>query len=235
MNGTLIEEPKTAEELEREQRAQDLEAFGDFEDFDGAVIEDYDPFADEEEEEKPAVEPVPVASEPKQEEPEPEVEAPVETEVKPAKEQAKSKRGRPRKEVTTPVVKEPKKRGRPRKETDDKPVVKKPVGRPKKAAAPAKSKEETKKDLDIEKINKMISDEESKLSKMKMLVSSELDEAMSVSDEKVSDDQMAGLIKDVEELQKQAIAMKDTASSEQLAKVNERLETLIKEISNLNK
>lgn len=148
---------------------------------------------------------------------------------------AKSKRGRPKKEVTEEVKSsEPKKRGRPKKEGESEPKPKKPVGRPKSSSA--KTSTSKKSDISsLEKINKMISEEEEKLSKMKEIISSELSDAIGNEQQNEIDSERDEIMKAVEALKAKAENVKKNENSEEeLASINKRLEDLIKEIATLN-
>lgn len=154
----------------------------------------------------------------------------------------KGKRGRPKKTVVAePVPKEPKKRGRPKKEETTSPVVKekKPVGRPKKVSASQKTQEDNASSVDfkdLEKINQMISDEERKLSKMKMLIDNELDEVIDAGTSSALAEERDKIMQEVAALKEKAESVKKNASSEtELAAINKRLEALIQEISDLNR
>ncbi len=225
MNGTLIDEPKEQAQIEEEERLDDVVAFGSY-------------VGDEKEEkvEEPMEEP--------EEEPQPEVETQetVEKQVqvpteKQGEDKPKSKRGRPKKEVKEEPVKEAKKRGRPRKAEETKKEEKKPVGRPRKNPPKEKAVKSTQENglASLEKINEMISEEENKLSKMKMLISSEIDEAMDSSQNEAIAKETDKIMKEIENLQAQAQEVREQSSPEELAKINNRIEDLIKEISNLNK
>lgn len=172
-----------------------------------------------------------------------EVQAPVVEETVEVKEEpkvdtekAKSKRGRPKKEVKEePANKEPKKRGRPKKpEGSVKPAAKKPVGRPKSSTSAAKKT--SKSDVSsLEKINKMISEEEDKLAKMKEIISSELNDAIGNEQQNEIDSERDEIIKAVEALKAKAETVKkNDKSEEELASINKRLEDLINEIATLN-
>lgn len=154
----------------------------------------------------------------------------------------KGKRGRPKKNVVAePVVKEPKKRGRPKKEETASVVVKekKPVGRPKKASASQQTQEDNASSVDfkdLEKINQMISDEERKLNKMKMLIDNEIDEVIDAGTSSALAEERDKIMQEVAALKEKAESVKKNASSEtELAAINKRLEALIQEISDLNK
>jgi len=222
MNGTLIDEPKEQAQIEEEKRLDDVVAFGSYIDSNGAekIIE--------KQEELPV-----------EESPEQEVTTAEIPQVEKVEEKPKGKRGRPKKEVKEEPVKEAKKRGRPRKPEDEKvnEKPKKPVGRPRKVQI-----QEKKEDNDqvstlasLEKINDMISEEENKLSKMKMLISSEIDEAMETSQNEAIAKETDKIMKEIENLQLQAQKVKEQSSPDELANINNRIEDLIKEISSLNK
>ena len=134
---------------------------------------------------------------------------------KPATSTAKGKRGRPKgsvKKTETVKTEEPKKRGRPRKS----PILGE--------------------DIDsLSKISQLISEEEAKLNKMKALLNSEIDEVMKAEEKEAVDKEKEELIKEVEALKAQAEGSKnDSKSQQELAQINQRLEDLIKEISQLN-
>ncbi len=238
MNGTLIHEPKTPQQIKQEEELNDVEAFGSYIDLGNEnnvvkqeKLEVRQPEAKEVED--PIMETVSEKTETK-----PEIEKPL------IEEKPKGKRGRPRKEVTdTPVIKEPKKRGRPKKEgTEEK--VKKPVGRPKKSDANVIKKDASEnvqenpvddRLANLEKISQKISEEENKLNKMKMLINSEINEAMENTNNESIIAERDKIIKEIEELKLQAQKVKETSSTEELSKINERIETLISEISAINK
>lgn len=94
-------------------------------------------------------------------------------------------------------------------------------------------------DLDLvslAKINKLITEEENRLSKMKALVNNEISDALNTTQEREIIDQREEIMNAVEELKNRAEKAKEEGKSEQeLASINNRLEALIKEISDLNK
>lgn len=230
INGTLIDNPvERQKQEEAEEIIDDKAAFGSY-----VNTAEQEPVKEEKVE---PIEQAPIINE-VQPEPvsvvEPEMVEPIEG----AEEKTRAKRGRPRKRVNPveePVDKEPKKRGRPKKETPAEVKPKKPVGRPKLAkvteeSAPIQQESDTISSL--EKINEMISDEEAKLAKMKLLISSEIDNAINSSDS--IDKERNKIMKEVESLQAQAQQVKEESGSEELASINKRLEDLIKAISDLN-
>lgn len=207
MNGTLIEEPKTEEEQEQLYQLDEIKAFG-------APRKEAEPAK---EPEVKAAEPV--VQEPKQKQGTPE-------------QAAKAKRGRPRKpQEQKATVTEAKKRGRPRKE-QAKPQSKKPVGRPKKSVV-KNTKNDENKLANLQKINAMINEEEGKLSKMKMLIDSEISDAMTTKNETFAEERNR-IMKEIESLQAQAQSVKEEASAQELERINSRLEALIKQVAALN-
>ncbi len=219
MNGTLIDEPKEQAQIEEELRLDDVVAFGSY------VGEEKASDIEE-----------------KVDKPQETLDKPVvimQPQVEKVEEKPKGKRGRPKKEVKEEPIKEAKKRGRPRKAGDNKAEEKpkKPVGRPRKNQVqdkPITGEQETNL-ASLEKINEMISEEENKLSKMKMLISSEIDEAMETSQNEAIAKETDKIMREIENLQLQAQQVKEQSSPEELAKINNRIEDLIKEISDLNK
>lgn len=240
MNGTLIREPED-DMLEQPAQVEEVKPEeAKVEPPKGMKVEEYNP------EEELVSKPV---EEVKVEEPKKEVEK---TQTQ---DSAKRGRGRPKKVVTeVEEPKEPKKRGRPRKDetlavysekngaprttstakksTTSTGTKKRPVSRVKKT--PAKSD-----DLDLvslAKINKLITEEEDRLSKMKALVNSEITDALNTNEQKEINEERDEIMKAVEQLRAKAEEAKEEGKSEQeLASINSRLEALIKEISELNK
>ena len=70
---------------------------------------------------------------------------------------------------------------------------------------------------------------------MKMLINSEINEAMENTNNESIIAERDKIIKEIEELKLQAQKVKETSSTEELSKINERIETLISEISAINK
>lgn len=255
MNGTLIDEPKTETQIEEEKRLSDIEAFGSFIDLNQQQEKpkQSEPALEEKKEEpEPAmvVEEYKPEEETKVEETKKEVVEPQEPvkpvveEVKAIEEKPKGKRGRPRKEPTEKVApQEPKKRGRPKKEATE-PKEKKPVGRPRKTTTISTPKaktpvqNDTSKDEDriasLEKISERISEEERKLNKMKMLINSEINDAIEESNNQELNKERDKIINEIENLKTQAQQVKEGSNPEELANINARLESLIKEISAIN-
>ncbi len=124
------------------------------------------------------------------------------------------KRGRPRKTTTSAKEKaestEPKKRGRPRKQSPE---------------------------LSgsfLDKINELISQEENKLKNMKAYFNSEIDQALEPEEKDSLNQEKDDIMSAVESLKEQANQAKSSGQSEELSKVNKRIEDLIKELTNIN-
>lgn len=149
----------------------------------------------------------------------------------------KAKRGRPKKATTTKEQEKatPAKRGRPRKVTSEKfaDVKKEPAKR----GRPRKETVEARQDLDaLSRINLLISEEEAKLSRMKALLNSEIDQVMVQETQQEVEKEKDEIMEAVETLKEQANDVKTNEKSDkELASINKRLEDLIKEISLLNK
>lgn len=246
INGTLIDNPlERQKQEEAEETIDDKAAFGSYVNTDEPEVKEEEPVQESsvEKNDNNGVPPMeywagtqtelaetPVAEEPVTEE--------VKKERETAEQKARAKRGRPRKRVNPeePKDKEPKKRGRPKKE-EEAPKAKKPVGRPKKETTtkkPAKAEPKVDDNLySLEKINEMISNEEAKLAKMKLLIRSEIDNAMSSNTDAI-DRQRNKIMKEIEGLQAQANQVKEDSNSDELASINKRLEDLISAITDLN-
>lgn len=132
----------------------------------------------------------------------------------PAGADTQKKRGRPRKtaaeEVAPAVTTQTKKRGRPRKQTPE---------------------------LSgsfLDKINELISQEENKLKNMKAYFNSEIDQALEPEEKNNISQEKDDIMTAVESLKEQANQAKSSGQSEELSKVNKRIEDLIKELSNIN-
>lgn len=156
------------------------------------------------------------------------------------------KRGRPRK-VEEKVATSPAKRGRPRKKNvpaEEKPKAQR--GRPKKVKTIASTTnknqparrgrpKKTEGNDTLSKINKLINDEEAKLSRMKALLNSEIDHVMDNDFDQEVEKEKDELMEAVETIKEQANDVRSSEkSNEELASINNRLEDLINEISVLN-
>ena len=124
------------------------------------------------------------------------------------------KRGRPRKteanitSVASTIEAKPKKRGRPRKETMDSSFV--------------------------SQLNELISQQENKLKNLKEFLNSEIDQVLEPEEKANVSHEQDDIIKAVETLKDQASKAKSSGQSEELAKINKRIEDLIKDLSNIN-
>ena len=162
----------------------------------------------------------------------------VKTEEKPVGTAAK--RGRPKKETSAKNEDKPKsstaKRGRPKKTGSTAKPKTETINKPAKRGRPKKVEEETKQDLDtLSRINQLISEEEAKLSRMKALLNSEIDQVMVQDTKEEVEKEKDSIMEAVETLKEQANDVeKNEKSNEELATINKRLEDLIKEISVLN-
>jgi len=162
-----------------------------------------------------------------------------------AKPEAK-KRGRPKKVVTNePAQPEKKKAGRPRKVVEAAPEPKKKVGRPKKIVKEESKTEEKrgrgrpKKQIEsIVEVNKKLSKEEAKLKQMRKSLNNELTTAMNGMGKVDADAKQAKrdkLLKQIDKLQKEAQSVVGKEESEKrIAEINNKLESLLNEIKNLN-
>ena len=126
---------------------------------------------------------------------------------------APKKRGRPRKTTTEPVETTPKRRGRP----------------PKNASLSA-----TESNSFLDKINELINQEENKLKNMKAFLNSEINQALEPEDKDNISQEKDDIMSAVESLKEQANKAKSNGQSEELSKINKRIEDLIKELSDIN-
>ncbi len=230
----LVEEQLETEESENKTEAENkqvIEKIDNYEDIDDTpALEIFE----EEPQEEPKAEETNVTQ---PEEPKPSEEAtPASEEAEPVKE--KKPRAKPRKRTSsTSTAKKPtqrKKRAKPRKlvkkdnEQEQPEVV---PAAPKKRGRPRKNPVTNNED-EINKINSLISDEETKLESMKNQLSQDID---NVIDENVDmEKEKNKLVEAVEALKQQADAIKAGNNNEEMAAVNKRLEDLINEISKLN-
>ena len=145
-------------------------------------------------------------------------EATQEKENKPSADRTTKKRGRPRKTENTDLTKEPiqeKKRGR---------------GRPKKEQSVEQEDNDS-----LNKINDLINEQEDKLNDMKESISSQIDDALNEQNKENLNREHDEIMKAIEDLQAQAqAAREDGKSDEEISKINQRLDDLIKELSSLN-
>ena len=125
-----------------------------------------------------------------------------------------------------------KKRGRPRKTTPATQTVE-TASAPKKRGRPRKQTGETSSSF-IDKINELISQEENKLKNMKAFLNSEIDQALKPEEKNNIDQEKDDIMNAVESLKEQASKAKANGQSEELSKVNRRIEDLINELSNIN-
>lgn len=124
-----------------------------------------------------------------------------------------------------------KKRGRPRKTTTEKTPTE--TTQTKKRGRPSKQVPELSGSF-LDKINELISQEESKLKNMKAYFNSEIDQALEPEEKDNINQEKDDIMTAVESLKEQANQAKSSGQSEELSKVNKRIEDLIKELSNIN-
>ena len=172
-------------------------------------------------------------------------------EVKKSDEPVKKGRGRPRKVDTEGVTPKKevadktsenvteKKRGRPRKnaENAENSLVKAPTQEQKRGRGrPRKEQSIENEDNDsLNKINDLINEQEDQFNNMKESISSQIDDALNEQNKDDLNREHDEIMKAIEELQAQAqAAREDGKSDEEISKINQRLDDLIKELSSLN-
>ena len=166
----------------------------------------------------------------------------------------KGKRGRPRKVAPATTVSEPakKKPGRPKKIVNGTATqsaqssAKRPVGRPKKIVneqavqKPKGKRGRPKKNLnsiEIEEINKKITEQQNKLSEMRDNLNREFEVAMkNLDSSKIVDNETRKneLFNEIEKLKEEAKSVNSTDSESKISSINQRLEALIEEVKKLN-
>ena len=166
----------------------------------------------------------------------------------------KGKRGRPRKVAPATTVSEPakKKPGRPKKIVNETATqsaqssAKRPVGRPKKIVneqavqKPKGKRGRPKKNLnsiEIEEINKKITEQQNKLSEMRDNLNREFEVAMkNLDSSKIVDNETRKneLFNEIEKLKEEAKSVNSTDSESKISSINQRLEALIEEVKKLN-
>ena len=166
----------------------------------------------------------------------------------------KGKRGRPRKVAPATTVSKPakKKPGRPKKIVNETATqsaqssAKRPVGRPKKIVneqavqKPKGKRGRPKKNLnsiEIEEINKKITEQQNKLSEMRDNLNREFEVAMkNLDSSKIVDNETRKneLFNEIEKLKEEAKSVNSTDSESKISSINQRLEALIEEVKKLN-
>ena len=166
----------------------------------------------------------------------------------------KGKRGRPRKVAPATTVSGPgkKKTGRPKKIVNETATqsaqssAKRPVGRPKKIVneqavqKPKGKRGRPKKNLnsiEIEEINKKITEQQNKLSEMRDNLNREFEVAMkNLDSSKIVDNETRKneLFNEIEKLKEEAKSVNSTDSESKISSINQRLEALIEEVKKLN-
>lgn len=167
----------------------------------------------------------------------------LESEIKPEpkKTTPARKAGRPKKPVSE-VKKESKPRGRPKKEKKEENTPKRNVGRPRKIILEEQPKGEKrtrgrpKKNDKIKEINKKINEEDEKLNKIRSNLDKDLQSAVNgIENVDANTVERDKLIKEIEDLQNEAQrVMKGKQSADRLEEINKKIESLLKQIENLN-
>ena len=130
---------------------------------------------------------------------------------------------------TTTQSKPTAKRGRPRKVVEEAPAVQPTVkkrGRPRKDASMDSSF--------VNQLNELISQQENKLKNLKAFLNSEIDQVLEPQEQATVNHEQDDILNAVESLKAQADKAKSSGQSEELAKINKRIEDLIKDLSNIS-
>lgn len=107
------------------------------------------------------------------------------------------------------------------------PIVKR--GRPRKNDATAKEIDS------LARINQLIHEEEAKLKNMKLIISGQLDEAIEKATLTKIEEERADILRQVEDLQAQAINAQHEGKVEEFSSINSQIEALINRLAELNK
>ena len=121
------------------------------------------------------------------------------------------------------------KRGRPKKVVEEAPAVQPTVkkrGRPRKDASMDSSF--------VNQLNELISQQENKLKNLKAFLNSEIDQVLEPQEQATVNHEQDDILNAVESLKAQADKAKSSGQSEELAKINKRIEDLIKDLSNIS-
>ena len=130
---------------------------------------------------------------------------------------------------TTTQSKSTAKRGRPKKVVEEAPAVQPTVkkrGRPRKDASMDSSF--------VNQLNELISQQENKLKNLKAFLNSEIDQVLEPQEQATVNHEQDDILNAVESLKAQADKAKSSGQSEELAKINKRIEDLIKDLSNIS-
>lgn len=130
---------------------------------------------------------------------------------------------------TTTQSKPTAKRGRPKKVVGEAPAVQPTVkkrGRPRKDASMDSSF--------VNQLNELISQQENKLKNLKAFLNSEIDQVLEPQEQATVNHEQDDILNAVESLKAQADKAKSSGQSEELAKINKRIEDLIKDLSNIS-
>lgn len=130
---------------------------------------------------------------------------------------------------TTTQSKPTAKRGRPKKVVEEAPAVQPTIkkrGRPRKDASMDSSF--------VNQLNELISQQENKLKNLKAFLNSEIDQVLEPQEQATVNHEQDDILNAVESLKAQADKAKSSGQSEELAKINKRIEDLIKDLSNIS-
>lgn len=158
----------------------------------------------------------------------------IDTQESEVKQQPK-KRGRPKKvaEDAKPAQTQAKKRGRPKKAVDEKENTQtKPQA--KKRGRPRKDTPATMDSSFVNQLNELISQQENKLKNLKAFLNSEIDQVLEPDEQENVNHEQDDIMNAVESLKAQADKAKSSGQSEELAKINKRIEDLIADLSNIS-
>ncbi len=154
------------------------------------------------------------------------------TNKKPAKKTTSAGRKTTKKPATTQPTQTAKKRGRPKKATTNNATETLVVAnQPKKRGRP---KKETMDSSFVNKLNELISQQENKLKNLKEFLNNEIDQVLEPEEQETINHEQDDIINSVEALKQQADKAKSSGQSDELAKINKRIEDLIKDLSNIN-
>ena len=153
-------------------------------------------------------------------------------------------RGRPRKEQKTEKPAEPKRRGRPvgSKNKVNSPSVKKRAAAKKSASATSSAPKEAKtlrkrgrprKQDSVRELNNKINREEKKITEARRNVNREINQTLRNINQNDGDAERLRLIKEIENLKQEAARVTDSTPSEEIERLNQKMETLLQKINKL--
>ena len=86
----------------------------------------------------------------------------------------------------------------------------------------------------VNQLNELISQQENKLKNLKAFLNSEIDQVLEPQEQATVNHEQDDILNAVESLKAQADKAKSSGQSEELAKINKRIEDLIKDLSNIS-